>query len=402
MPLVFVHGVSNRDSPEYRENQLSRNAFFRSLVLPRIGVEPDKATIFNPYWGDAGVTFRWGNASLPEDISTMESFGTATDPADLRVGADVLAAYSPDAANIVAVANRKLVDAVDIVYAAAMPTASSADEAKSLADSYLRAIAYAEANPKPAWLKNAKQDNFVDLLLFNAKAADVSAAGANAVGAVGSESEWESFGAGGLFDSLKEGISRLSSVGSAGLSSAVTALGRKRVHLGASLFIGDVFQYLQARGNKDQRGPIVQTVLSDFRSASELASPADPLVVVSHSLGGVISYDILTHFDPTIEVDVFVTVGSQVALFAEMSLYRESKPNVPPNPPADRLARPGNIKRWLNVLDGNDIFSFRAEGVFTGVQDFKYETGYGVMEAHGGYFRRPSFYRRLGERLTQP
>jgi pimeloyl-ACP methyl ester carboxylesterase len=126
------------------------------------------------------------------------------------------------------------------------------------------------------------------------------------------------------------------------------------------------------------------------------------LVIVGHSLGGVISYDILTHFDPTLEVDLFVTVGSQVALFEEMTLYKESRPDLPQNPPADRLARPANIKRWLNVLDANDIFSFRTEGVFDGVQDFKYETGFGLMEAHGGYFRRPSFYRRLGERLAQP
>jgi hypothetical protein len=56
----------------------------------------------------------------------------------------------------------------------------------------------------------------------------------------------------------------------------------------------------------------------------------------------------------------------------------------------------------MNVLDANDIFSFRAEGVFDGVKDFNYETGSRLMEAHSGYFRRPSFYRRLGERLAQP
>jgi hypothetical protein len=82
-------------------------------------------------------------------------------------------------------------------------------------------------------------------------------------------------------------------------------------------------------------------------------------------------------------------------------LYKESRSNLPANPPTDRLVRPANIKRWVNVLDPNDIFSFRAEGVFDGVNDFLYETGFGLMEAHSGYFRRPSFYRRLGERLAQ-
>ena len=64
--------------------------------------------------------------------------------------------------------------------------------------------------------------------------------------------------------------------------------------------------------------------------------------------------------------------------------------------------RPKNINRWLNVLDGNDVFSFRAESVFDGVTDFRYDTGFGQIAAHGGYFERPSFYRRLAERLDQP
>ena len=81
-------------------------------------------------------------------------------------------------------------------------------------------------------------------------------------------------------------------------------------------------------------------------------------MIVGHSLGGVITYDILTHFAPEIAVDVFVSVGSQVALFEEMTLYRESRDGLPTNPPADRLMRPKNINRWLNVLDGNDVFSF--------------------------------------------
>jgi pimeloyl-ACP methyl ester carboxylesterase len=146
----------------------------------------------------------------------------------------------------------------------------------------------------------------------------------------------------------------------------------------------------------------VQKVLHDFHAARGLVNDDDPkLVIVGHSLGGVISYDILTHFDPTIQVDEFVTVGSQVALFEEMTLYKESRTNLPANPPEDRLESPKNIRRWLNIFDLNDIFGFRVEGVFDGARDFAFETEMGLMEAHGGYFRRPDFYYRLGERLAQ-
>src|SRR5262249_26559346 len=107
MPLVFVHGVSNRDTPEYSDNQLARDAFLRELVIPALGLAAENFRIFNPYWGDQGVKFRWGNASLPESASEIETFG-ALDPEDLRMAADVLAAASPDALDIVAVAQRSL------------------------------------------------------------------------------------------------------------------------------------------------------------------------------------------------------------------------------------------------------------------------------------------------------
>src|SRR5262249_45196868 len=99
VPLVFVHGVSNRDPPEYSDNQLARDAFLRELVVPALGLVAENFRIFNPYWGDQGVKFRWGNASLPEAASEIETFG-ALDPEDARVAADVLASASSDAPDI--------------------------------------------------------------------------------------------------------------------------------------------------------------------------------------------------------------------------------------------------------------------------------------------------------------
>lgn len=398
MPLVFVHGVSNRDTPDYRDNELVRDAFLRTLVLPSLGLQSAEVRIFNPYWGEEGVKFRWGNASVPESVSAIETFGAAINPVDLRIGAEVLVTSSADAADIIGVAKRSLLEAIELVWSATLPDTSTTEEAEALAEGYRRAVYYAAANSKPGRLSNATSDNFVDLLLYHVK--DFNRAGAPANEPA---QESESFGGMEVLDSLKEGVSRITSVGRFALSSVVTTLCRKRVHWGASMFVGDVLQYLNTRGERANPGPIVMKVLTDFRRAREFVTARDPkLIIVGHSLGGVISYDILTHFDSSINVDAFVTVGSQVALFEEMSLYKESRPSLPANPPADRLTRPLNIKRWLNVLDGNDVFSFRAEGVFNGVTDFKFETGYGLMEAHSGYFRRPSFYRRLGERLAQP
>ena len=401
MPLVFVHGVSNRDNPEYkdneyRDNQLARDAFLRELVVPALGLAAENFQIFNPYWGDEGVKFRWGNASLPETASDIETFG-ALDQTDLRIAADVLTVASPDAPDVIAVAKRSLADAIEIVWSAALPMAETPEQAKGLAESYKQARLYAASNPKPKWLATAKSGNFIDQLLLEVETCDTAVA--PAIG--NAQAQWESFGAVGLADSLKEALGRIISLPNSTISSAVLTLGRKNTHLRAAQFVGDVFQYLHKRGDEDAPGPIVKKVLGEFKIARNAKTSLDSiLIVVGHSLGGVISYDILTYFDPSIQVDVLVTVGSQVALFEEMALYRASRPDFVPNPATDRVPRPANVGRWLNVVDANDVFSFRAEGVFEGVKDFQYETGYGAMSAHSGYFRRPSFYQRLGERLA--
>ena len=124
------------------------------------------------------------------------------------------------------------------------------------------------------------------------------------------------------------------------------------------------------------------------------------LIVICHSFGGEILYDILTHFDPTLQIDCFITVGSQVGLFEEMKLYIESKPSSN-GPPPVKIRPPACVKRWLNVFDLNDVLSYRVEPVFEGVSDFAYDTGYSTLGAHGGYFQRPSFYRRLAARLSE-
>src|SRR5262245_48003312 len=94
MPVVFVHGVSNRDSKEYRDNQLARDALLSEHVLRPLGFKK-KVPILNPYWGNHGVKFRWANASVPEPFGAMETFGTGLDPRDLRIAADIVGPAAP-------------------------------------------------------------------------------------------------------------------------------------------------------------------------------------------------------------------------------------------------------------------------------------------------------------------
>lgn len=389
MPIVFVHGVNNRDGGAYRENEIGRNGFLREIVGPSLGQSPEAIRIHSPYWGRHGASFAWDMAVLPNPDDSFETFGgIAGDTSEGEALGRVtgLIAESPAiSGHIVADAKRDFSETVDVLYAAAMAGVTTEEQARDLARSYMLSASYAEATPQPVWLATASEDNFVDQLENAANA-----------------SQEETFGAGGILDSLKEGLSRLvNAIPDAATGSAGRLL-RKKLNATVTRFAGDAFTYLARRGTKDSPGPIVAEVLDALHKAdAERSSGDEKLVVIAHSFGGEIVYDILTYFDPTIQVDCLVTVGSQVGLFEEMKLYMASRADLPPDPPQGRVIRPGGVRRWLNVFDTNDILSYRLEPVIAGVSDFLYDTGYSSLGAHGGYFLRPSFYKRLAKRLTQ-
>lgn len=386
MPIIFVHGVNNRDGAAYRENVKSRNSFLREIIGPALGLNPDKLHLESPYWGGQGAQFAWGMAVLPNSGEEFETFG-GSDEAEAfgRVVSIVANSALDGKLTIIDNAKKDLSGVIDALYASAMAGASTEEEARDLARSYLLAAEYAEKYPEPEWVASAKESNFIDQLNYKAQVSAI-----------------EQFGAGGILDSLKEGLSRLASALPDANSSLLVHLSRKQLNSEVTRFTGDVFTYLKRRGTKDNPGEIVKVVRDSLRhAAANITTEDNKLIVIAHSFGGEIVYDILTHFDTNLKVDCLVTVGSQVGLFEEMKLYIESKDTIPPDPPNGKVQKPSNLKQWLNVFDLNDVFSYRVEPVFANTSDYFYDTGYHSLSAHGGYFMRPSFYKRLASRLQE-
>jgi hypothetical protein len=384
MPIVFVHGVNNRDGEAYRENEAARDGFLREIVAPALGITPEALQIVSPYWGKYGVDFVWKLAVVPNPEDTFERFGA--DPESVARGRVAgLLAESGNSGDLLMDAKKDFAASVDVLYASAMAGARSEREARELAKSYVRIAQYADRNPKPAWVEKATSGNFVDQLNYAADA-----------------SRDESFGADGILSSLKEALSRVANALPADASDVAGRLLRKKLNATVTRFAGDAFVYLNQRGTQDKPGPIVTEVLNGLHSARQRRAPGDDkLIVVAHSFGGEIIYDIVTYFDPDVSIDCLITVGSQVGLFEEMKLYVASRPNVPPDPPKGHVPRPAAVKRWLNVFDTNDILSYRLAPVVGDVRDFFYDTGFSSLSAHGGYFMRPSFYTRLAARLQE-
>jgi hypothetical protein len=413
MPIVFVHGVKTRPGSSWERQAAARRSLFSRYALRGLA-EPADVSYAEPMWGDRGAAPRWNHASLPS--SSIESFDLDADHDDQVAAAIVDARFDLDTAVLpderllaptrAAVAEGRepsdrqpLEDLLDVICVTAADDPDDIDP-DALAELSVRAVDYARHNPSPDWLADVSDDvELVNTFFREVEQWPLQHGSAELTEPI----DIEEFGIGDVIERLSEKAGRISGVGGLLGGRAITAAGRGAAHRAGAIFIGDVLVYLNCRGNKDHPGEIVQRVasaLDDARGAID--AERDPkLVVVGHSMGGNILYDLLTYFRPDIEVDVLVTVGSQVALFEELKQFRVSDDTVPTDPTTDRVQAPQNVGRWINVFDLNDWLGFAAEGVFAGVEDFKYSTGEGALKAHGAYLMLPSFHDRLRARLME-
>jgi hypothetical protein len=287
-----------------------------------------------------------------------------------------------------------LASAIDLLWLSASVTGpvSASPALASVADA---ALQYARSNTHPEWLNSlADDDEFITQLRKQLAADKPSETQPRQprVEALGPREEW---------DALREAAGRLAASIPALASSGVLALSRKSLHKMIATFVGDVIVYLHQRDQAGLKAPILTDVLAALEEADEFRKKSpEPLIIIAHSMGGNIVYDILTKFRPELEVDLLVTVGSQPALFEELKLFAVSDPDVP-KVPGDRAINPPKVKKWINVFDRNDILSFAASRVFSNVVDRSYSTGTDLFHAHTNYFNRPSFQARLGEHIKE-
>jgi hypothetical protein len=393
MPLIFIHGVNVRQGVSYDHEVNHRNALFQRFLLKEIVPEPEKVKILNPYWGDYGVKFAWQKTSLPQ--SAIEELGSEDELLLILLNQIQLEQeLNPDTV-LLEVAKKSIADVVDLLWAV---SAKSVDESQSenLADLAVRAVDYAKHNPHPHWLNNIENDQqFVRDLqeqINNWSPRDT----------VHNEDlpEWEVLGSDGNWNPIRRGASRIRRTVMRLVANPVTNKIRGILKGEIANFIGDVFVYLSKRGVEDKPGEIVREIVDTLLEAKKLITTEDDkLIIIAHSMGGNIIYDILTYFHPSIEVDVLITVGSQVALFEEMKLFCVSDETITANSEVNRVSKPTNVEQWINVFDFNDFLGFATESIFEGVKDFEYCTGNVLVAAHNTYFNLPTFHERLAERI---
>ncbi|MFE2871486.1 hypothetical protein [Embleya sp. NPDC059259] len=167
----------------------------------------------------------------------------------------------------------------------------------------------------------------------------------------------------------------------AALDRRVPAAGR-----GFLRFVADVEAYLRA----PYVGPDIRQIVAE--PLTQAVAEREPVVVVAHSLGSVPAYELLRELGTTIEVPLFVTVGSALG-FATIQRHLR--------PPA--LARPAGIAHWLNVYDPRDPVTLRPPGRavgFPGV-DRHLRVANPHRDPHGivGYLGHPEVALLIGRHL---
>ncbi len=137
------------------------------------------------------------------------------------------------------------------------------------------------------------------------------------------------------------------------------------------------------------------------------------ILLISHSMGTIIAYDVCNFLVPEIKINTLITMGSPLGLPIIMSKIAEEHKIF--NPEIVKLKTPKNISRsWHNYADIEDTVAlnynlsddFEASSSGVKVKDSIIENNYVANDEHNphksyGYLRTPEFSNMLADFLTR-
>jgi hypothetical protein len=417
MPIVYVHGVATRAADASKPVASKTVTTLMQRYLSPVISPGREVAVEYAYWGDVAAKFAWEGASRPRTPLLGQGGSEDLDTA----GRVVLAAEMsrelgklPDSA-AGAPANRSLVPAGPRTAAGPGRTVLLKDLAPGQLSDFLAATVSPGSDTEDLALLLIAADEVAhdpDTPARLAQAADADAEWvvlARAIEERLPEAALAGMGGGGrlarLGDRVRESLDRGAGVPGY-VASRMAAEFRRPLNDIATMFVGDVLVYLNHRGDTTAVGEIPRRFLDALRRATDAATAGEPVVVVSHSMGGQIVYDAVTTFLPKmtenrgLRVDYWCATASQVGLFEELKLFLASSQAYAMDskvPYPDRR----HLGGWWNVWDHNDFISYTGKAIFDGVDDEPFDAGMTLAGAHSGYLIRPSFYRRLAGKLAQ-
>jgi hypothetical protein len=368
--LVFVHGVATRGSQAYHQKITEQNTLFQELMFRETKVE-----IHSPIWGDIVPPIR------PDVFKTdqgVQTYSLNVAPAT-ALGGGLAGGGGVDGVSTFSIGEVGKQDPVAALDAICSQIADGAS---------------AQGRPLTAEELHTFR-KAADLIASNS--AETVFAGDVTAAAIAERLKADAPGSFGIGSFVRDAISAVTNR----IRHAASTLGfgavRDSLSPAVGLFIGDVFVYLK---QGEHRTKIQRSVGAALTAAYEAAkADGGPLVVVGHSMGGVILVDMLANpaaagLPTDIRIDALLTVGSQPGLFASVDvLTRDSS--------TETYRRPECVRHWLNVFDPIDPLAFRTDMVFAHAEDLAFNSVAGITDTHSKYFQRPQFFARSRARLQE-
>lgn len=355
MQVVFVHGVNNRDGADgaYAQEVAARTDRLNRLAFGGM------ATIRNPYWGGFGRPER-GLESVPKARSGAQALGL--EPGS---SSSIGPLFDPGGLDL-----QEIVGTLSIGALQKATKLRREGERHEIEDFWMAAASFAEMRPHPSWLA---QSATLDEILARINAEVEVMQNMRSLG-----QRWQA------------GKSSINDFAAARLRNWSSGF--------LAQFLGDAFMFFSRReAGRSVRREITASILDAARSAE---AESQPVVLIGHSMGGSILHDMLT--DPgeiraieadlgrPLEIDLFLSVGTQIGLFSELGQFA--------SPGRDRPLLVQCANYW-NIFDFADTLSFLCEPSLAGVVDLEVNTASGVLRAHNAYFDNTVFFTRLHARL---
>lgn len=175
------------------------------------------------------------------------------------------------------------------------------------------------------------------------------------------------------------------------------------------LIIENYFKDLDAYYSDEIDGiykPVRETLRERLKSVL-IAHKDDDIMLIAHSMGSIIAFDVLSLFEDEVQIDTFVTIGSPLGLpVVKSKIAAELKLK---NHKTGKLGAPASIKNyWFNFSDLedrvafnyklNDDFSENVNGIK--VIDFEVTNTYVSNGQHNphksyGYLRTPELAEKI-------
>jgi len=365
MQVVFVHGVNTRDlgDGDYEKWVNGRTDRMNRLVFR------GHAEIRNPYWGKYGLQTKVLK-STPVKKGDANPLGRSQ--RSLTGSNELLSLAKLDFRSAIASMS---VSAISQATALMETT-----DRHRVEDLWLALAASADAGYVPEWLPFVRSDaELLDRLT------QVST----------EETSLDTL----LSTTRPMGIDWKPKVAAFDPNAFLAARARELMAGHLAQFLGDALMFFSRREQSlAVRREICASIVGAAKSARD---HGQPLVLIGYSMGGGVLHEVLTDRDAVAEmeqqlgaplkVDLFLSVGTQIGLFAELQQFSEVAAGTP-------LAVP--VSHYWNIFDYNDTLAFLCAPLLPTALDFEVSTGAGISDAHGAYFENALFFSRLNGRLT--